>query len=56
MQGKYDMTARQRKNTNQSTIRDHRYITSHNLSDKKAIRKWMYYNNCKKGGKSRHYN
>ena len=49
------MTARERKTKSRCFHRDTKYITSHNLSDKKDLKKWHNNNNNKRGSKSRHY-
>ena len=54
MQGKYDMTSRQRKVDQRVKSRESSYITTQNLNEAKSIIKWYKRNNSKKGGKSRH--
>lgn len=54
MQGKYDMTSRQRKVDRRVKSRESSYITTQNLNEAKLIIKWYKHNNSKKGGKSRH--
>ena len=54
MQGKYDISARQRKVDQRTKTRESSHITTKNLNEVKAIIKWHKQNNSKKGGKSRH--
>ena len=55
MQNKFDISVRARKS--EKCIKSKGNLkTTHNIHEKKELEKWLKRNNCKKGGKSRHYN